>query len=52
MTDKQIEFVEKHIPVKYKWTREFDQTREVYWLWLKKKITSKIGTKANLSMVD
>ena len=37
MTDKQIEFVEKHIPVKYSWTWEFDQTKEIYWLWLKKK---------------
>ena len=37
MTNKHFEFVEKHIPVKYKWTWEFDQTREVYWLWLKKK---------------
>ena len=37
MTDKHFKFVEKHIPVKYVWTWEFDQTREVYWLWLKKK---------------
>ena len=37
MTDKHFEFVEKHIPVKYKWTWEFDQTKEIYWLWLKKK---------------
>ena len=28
MTDKQIEFVERHIPVKYIWTWEFDQTKE------------------------
>ena len=37
MTDKQIEFVGKHIPVKYSWTWEFDQTKEIYWLWLKHK---------------
>ena len=36
MTDKQFEFVQKHIPVEYKWTWKFEQTREVYWLFLKK----------------
>ena len=28
MTERQIEFVEKHISVKYNWTWEFDQTKE------------------------
>ena len=36
MTDKHFEFVQKHIPVEYKWTWKFEQTREVYWLFLKK----------------
>ena len=36
MTDKQFEFVQKHIPVEYKWEWKFEQTREVYWLFLKK----------------
>ena len=36
MTDKHFEFVQKHIPVEYKWEWKFEQTREVYWLFLKK----------------
>ena len=28
MTDKEIDFVKKHIPVKYIWTWEFDQAKE------------------------
>ena len=36
MTDKHFEFVQKHIPVEYKWSWKFEQTREVYWLFLKK----------------
>ena len=36
MTDKEIDFVKKHIPVKYIWTWEFDQTKERLDYWLKK----------------
>ena len=35
MLDKQIEFVQKHIPVKYVWTWEFDQTKERLDYWFK-----------------
>ena len=35
MTDKQIEFVRKNIPVKYIWTWEFDHTKERLDYWLK-----------------
>ena len=36
MTDKHFEFVQRSIPVEYKWEWKFEQTREVYWLFLKK----------------
>ena len=36
MTDKQIHFLKKHIPVLYDWKWKFERTREVYWLFLKK----------------
>ena len=38
MLDKQIEFIKKHIPVKYVWTREFDQTKERLDYWFKKQL--------------
>ena len=36
ITDKQIEFVEKNVLVKYIWTWEFDQTKEILYYWLRK----------------
>ena len=36
MTNKEIDFVKKHILVKYIWTWEFDQTKERLDYWFKK----------------
>ena len=37
MSDEHYELIRKHIPVKYIWHWEFDQTRERLDLWLRKK---------------
>ena len=43
MTDEQFSMIRKHIPVKYIWKWEFDQTKERldYWLRKHKRVTVK-----------